>query len=167
MTTELENRRFRDALRRFATGVTIITTSTPEGVPIGLTANSFNSVSLTPPMVLWSLNRHSRSLDAFTAATHFAVNVLCAEQMPLAAQFAAPIEDRFEGVAWSRGGSTVPLFEGCVAWFECRSAFQYEGGDHVIFVGEVVDFGHSDRTPLLYAGGTYGVPSLHPDLATR
>ena len=167
MATELDSRRFRDALRRFATGVTIITTSTADGTPVGLTANSFNSVSLTPPMVLWSLNRHSRSLATFVDATHYAVSVLCAEQMPLAARFAAPIEDRFEGVPWSRGASGAPLFEGCVAWFECRSVFQYEGGDHIIFVGEVVDFGHSDRTPLLYAGGTYGVPAPHPEVGVR
>ncbi len=167
MTTELDSRRFRDALRRFATGVTIITTSTSDDVPVGLTANSFNSVSLTPPLVLWSLNKHSRSLAVFTDATHYAVSVLCAEQMPLAARFAAPIEDRFEGIPWSPGGSGVPLFDGCVAWFECRSVFQYEGGDHVIFVGEVIDFGHSDKTPLLYSGGAYGIPAPHPELATR
>ncbi len=164
MAAELDSRRFRDALRRFATGVTIITTRTSDDVPVGLTANSFNSVSLTPPMVLWSLNKHSRSLDVFLAAGHYAVSVLCAEQMDLAARFAAPIVDRFEGVPWTPGSSGVPLFEGCVAWFECRSVFQYEGGDHVIFVGEVIDFGHSDRTPLLYAGGAYGVPAPHPAL---
>ena len=164
MATELDSRRFRDALRRFATGVTIITTTTAEGVPIGLTANSFNSVSLTPPLVLWSLNKHSKSLAAFLETDHYAVSVLCAEQMALAARFAAPIEDRFEGVPWSRGGSGVPLLPDCVAWFECKNTFRHEGGDHIIFVGEVIDFGHSDRIPLLYAAGAYGVPAPHPAL---
>src|SRR5690606_38684730 len=157
-------RRFRDALRRFATGVTIITTRTGEGVPIGLTANSFNSVSLTPPLVLWSLNKHSRSLPIFLEAEHYAINVLCAEQMKLASRFASPIENRFAGVEWRAGKSNMPIFDDSVSWFECKSVYQYEGGDHVIFVGEVTDFGYSDRTPLLYAGGNYGVPAAHPDL---
>jgi flavin reductase (DIM6/NTAB) family NADH-FMN oxidoreductase RutF len=165
VSAELDTRRFRDAMRRFATGVTIITTNTPEGAPVGLTANSFNSVSLSPPLVLWSLNRHSRSLRVFQGAAHYAVSVLCADQMALATRFAAPVEDRFAGVPWHGGRAGMPLFEGCVAWFECRSAFQYDGGDHVIFVGEVTDFGYSDRIPLLYAGGAYGIPAPHPDLA--
>lgn len=164
MTAELESRRFRDALRRFATGVTIITARTGEGVPIGLTANSFNSVSLTPPLVLWSLNKHSRSLPIFLETKHYAINVLSAEQKDLAARFASPIEDRFEGVEWRSGKATMPIFDESVAWFECTGVHQYEGGDHIIFVGEVTDFGYSDRTPLLYAGGNYGVPVAHPDL---
>jgi flavin reductase (DIM6/NTAB) family NADH-FMN oxidoreductase RutF len=165
VTAELDSRRFRDALRRFATGVTIVTTLDADGAPVGLTANSFNSVSLTPPLVLWSLNRHSRTLPIFQAASHYAISVLCADQIALAQRFAAPIEDRFAGVEWHRSRSGVPLFEGCVAWFECASHFQYEGGDHVIFVGEVADFGHGDRVPLLYAGGNYGIPTLHPAIA--
>ena len=162
MTAELDTRRFRDAMRRFATGVTIITTRDAEHTPVGLTANSFNSVSLTPPLVLWSLNKHARSLPIFMEAEHYAVSVLCADQMPLAARFASPIDDRFAGVEWHRGPTGVPLFDGCVAWFECASVHRYEGGDHVIFVGEVLNFGHSDKVPLLYAGGTYGVPAVHP-----
>jgi len=164
LTAELESRRFRDALRRFATGVTIITTRTEDGRPIGLTANSFNSVSLTPPLVLWSLNKHSRSLPIFVEAKHYAINVLCADQMSLASRFASPIEDRFEGVQWRGGKDGMPIFDESVSWFECAGVHQYEGGDHIIFVGEVTDFGYSDRTPLLYAGGAYGVPTAHPDL---
>lgn len=163
MTAELETRRFRDALGRFATGVTIITTTAPDGRPIGLTANSFNSVSLSPPLVLWSLDRRSRSLPVFEGTTHYAINVLCADQIALASRFAAPIDNRFDGVEWTRSKSGMPLFDGCVAWFECESTFTYDGGDHLIFVGQVKDFGHGDRTPLLYAGGRYSVPSLHPD----
>lgn len=162
MIAELDSRRFRDALRRFATGVTIITTRSDDGTPIGLTANSFNSVSLTPPLVLWSLNKHSHSLPTFLNTRHYSVNVLCVDQMSLAARFASPIENRFEGVEWRAGKAGTPLFDGCVAWFECASVHQYEGGDHIIFVGEVLDFGHSDQVPLLYSGGTYGVPVAHP-----
>lgn len=164
MTAELDTRRFRDAMRRFATGVTIIATRDADDVPVGLTANSFNSVSLTPPLVLWSLNKHSRSLPVFMAARHYSVTVLCAEQMGLAARFASPVDDRFEGVEWHSGSTGTPLFADSVAWFECASVHRYEGGDHMIFVGEVINFGHSDRVPLLYAGGAYGVPALHPSL---
>jgi flavin reductase (DIM6/NTAB) family NADH-FMN oxidoreductase RutF len=163
VTAELDTRRFRDAMRRFATGVTIIATRDGEAAPVGLTANSFNSVSLSPPLVLWSLNRHARSLPAFMAARHYSVSVLCADQIALATRFAAPIDDRFAGTGWRAGATGVPLFDGCVAWFECASVHRYEGGDHVIFVGEVLDFGHSDRVPLLYAGGAYGVPAPHPE----
>jgi flavin reductase (DIM6/NTAB) family NADH-FMN oxidoreductase RutF len=103
----------------------------------------------------------SRNLAVFNQASHYAVNVLCSEQLDLAAQFAAPVEDRFAGVEWRAGRSGVPLFDGCVAWFECRDTHRYEGGDHTIFVGEVIDFGHSDRVPLLYHGGLYGQPAPH------
>ena len=113
--------------------------------------------------MLWSLDRRSRSLAVFENTSHYAINVLCADQVPLASRFAAPIENRFEGVAWNSSKSGMPLFDGCVAWFECESAFKYDGGDHVIFVGRVTDFGHGDRTPLLYAGGRYSVPAVHPE----
>lgn len=162
LTAELDTRRFRDAMRRFATGVTIITARDANDVPVGLTANSFNSVSLTPPLVLWSLNKLSRSLPVFMQAQHYAVSVLCSDQMNLAARFASPIEDRFSGIDWHSLSTGSPLFEGCVAWFECSSVHRYEGGDHIIFVGEVLNFGHSDRAPLLYSGGAYGVPAPHP-----
>ncbi|MDR3400077.1 MAG: flavin reductase family protein [Pandoraea sp.] len=165
MNATFDASHFRHALGRFATGVTIVTTTAPDGVPVGLTANSFNSVSLSPPLVLWSINKRSRSLEVFESSGRFAINVLCADQMPLAARFASPVPDRFEGVEWRTGRSGMPLFDGCVAWFECRLTFKYEGGDHFIFVGEVVDVGHCDRVPLLYAGGAYGVPTQHPDLA--
>ena len=165
MNATFDASHFRHALGRFATGVTIVTTTAPDGVPVGLTANSFNSVSLSPPLVLWSINKRSRSLEVFESSGRFAINVLCADQMPLAARFASPVPDRFDGVEWRTGRSGMPLFDGCVAWFECRLTFKYEGGDHFIFVGEVVDVGHCDRVPLLYAGGAYGVPTQHPDLA--
>lgn len=165
MNTDLDVQRFREALRCFATGVTIITTVTPEGEPVGLTANSFNSVSLTPPLVLWSLNRRSRSLAAFENASHYAINILRADQMELAGRFASSVENRFEGVDWYFGKNGMPLLEGSVAWFECTSATKHEGGDHVIFIGEVVDTAHAPGTPLLYASGNYSVPQFHPDLA--
>lgn len=153
---------FRSALKRFATGVTVITTVGQDRAPVGLTANSFNSVSLDPPLVLWSLDKNSRSSPIFRQTRHYAICVLGSDQINLARQFASPIADRFAGVAWRGGKSGMPILENCAAWFECEGAFQHEAGDHTIFVGQVLDLGESDRTPLLYSGGSYGVPAPHP-----
>ncbi|HEV2270997.1 MAG TPA: flavin reductase [Steroidobacteraceae bacterium] len=152
-----DGRRFRSALGAFATGVTIVTTRNTAGRDFGLTANSFNSVSLEPPMVLWSLAKSARSLPAFLAATHFAVHVLAADQEELSLRFAARRADKFAGLEVERGPGELPMLRGCSARFLCRTAFRHEGGDHVIFVGEVEAFDHSDRPPLLFHGGRYAV----------
>ena len=153
--TRDHGRHFRDALGAFATGVTIVTTRDPKGRDFGLTANSFNSVSLEPPMVLWSLARSARSLPAFLAATHFAVHVLAADQEALSVRFAARGADKFAGLDLERGAGKVPLLRGCSARFQCRTAFRHEGGDHVIFVGAVDSFDQSDRPALIFHGGRY------------
>jgi len=150
-------RRFRNALGAFATGVTIVTTRDAAGKDVGLTANSFNSVSLEPPMVLWSLAKSARSLPAFLAATHFAVHVLAADQEELSLRFAARGAEKFAGLDIERGPAGVPLLRGCSARFQCRTAFRHEGGDHVIFVGAVESFDHSDQTPLVFHGGRYAL----------
>jgi 3-hydroxy-9,10-secoandrosta-1,3,5(10)-triene-9,17-dione monooxygenase reductase component len=150
-------RRFRSALGAFATGVTIVTTRDAEGRDIGLTANSFNSVSLDPPMVLWSLAKSARSLPAFLAAQHFAVHVLAADQEELSLRFATRGSEKFGGLELERGASQIPLLRGCSARFQCRTAFRHEGGDHVIFVGAVETFDQSDRTPLVFHGGRYAL----------
>ena len=150
-------RRFRSALGAFATGVTIVTTRDEQGRDIGLTANSFNSVSLNPPMVLWSLAKNARSLPAFLAASHFAVHVLAADQEELSLRFATRGSEKFSGLDLERGPSQVPLLRGCSARFQCRTAFRHEGGDHVIFVGAVESFDHSDRQPLVFHGGRYAL----------
>ena len=155
-----DRRTLRDAFGSFATGVTIVTTAGPAGADIGLTANSFSSVSLDPPMVLWSLARSSSNIDAFRNGGHFAVHILSAEQEALSARFASKVTDRFEGLALARGPDGIPLLPDCMARFACKVAYQYEGGDHVIFVGEIVDFSHSARKPLVFHGGRYGL--LHP-----
>jgi flavin reductase (DIM6/NTAB) family NADH-FMN oxidoreductase RutF/DNA-binding MarR family transcriptional regulator len=152
-----EARLFRDALGAFATGVTIVTTVDPSGRDIGLTASSFNSVSLDPPMVLWSLSRSSSSLPAFMAAPWFAVHVLAHDQDQLSARFAQRGINRFDGLDVERGHGGVPLLNGCAARFECRTEFRYEGGDHVIFVGHVERFEHVRRTPLVFHGGQYAL----------
>ncbi len=147
---------FRNALGMFATGVTIVTARASDGVLIGLTANSFNSVSLAPPLVLWSLSRLAGSMSAFSTGSHYAINILSADQQDLARQFATKDIDRFAGVAFSRGVGGAPILEGAVACFECFNRSQYEEGDHVIFVGEVERCTHRPGTsPLLFHGGKY------------
>lgn len=148
---------FRAALGNFATGVTIVTTRGEAGRDVGITANSFNSVSLDPPMILWSLARSSRSLPAFLHNPHFAVHVLAASQDDLSRRFSQQGVDKFAGLAVERGDGDVPLLEGCAARFHCRTAFRYEGGDHIIFVGEVLSFESGGSAPLLYHAGRYAM----------
>jgi flavin reductase (DIM6/NTAB) family NADH-FMN oxidoreductase RutF len=147
---------FRAALGMFATGVTIVTARGSEGQLIGLTANSFNSVSLTPPLVLWSLARAAASLSVFSAGSHYAINVLAADQMPLAERFARRGADRWNGVPFGEGIGGAPLLQGAAATFECFNRSRYEEGDHVIFVGEVERCAHRiGASPLLFHGGRY------------
>ncbi|WP_257549384.1 flavin reductase family protein [Sphingopyxis sp. DBS4] len=157
MATNADRIAFRNALGSFATGVTIVTTCDKAGQDCGLTANSFNSVSLDPPMVLWSLARDSLSMEAFRDSEYFAVHVLAADQEPLSNGFARRGADKFAGLTPDRGAGNVPLLAGCAARFQCRTAYRYEGGDHVIFVGEVIAFDHDDRAPLLFHGGRYAL----------
>jgi flavin reductase (DIM6/NTAB) family NADH-FMN oxidoreductase RutF/DNA-binding MarR family transcriptional regulator len=158
-----DKRAFRAALGRFPTGVTVVTTRTPEGKRVGLTASSFNSVSLDPPLVLWSLAKSAASVRYFMDAPHYAVNVLAADQIGLSRQFASSHADRFAGVACSEGLGGVPLIDGCAAWFECNSVHQYEGGDHIILVGHVERFAEADRSALAFHLGGYKVTSHHPE----
>jgi flavin reductase (DIM6/NTAB) family NADH-FMN oxidoreductase RutF len=154
---EFDDRQLRDALGRFATGVTVVTTMTPAG-PLGITANSFASVSLVPPLVLWSPARKSARFPAFEAASHFAIHVLGCDQRALAERFAAPLSgesDAFEGFATRRGAGGTPLLDGCAARFECRHAAGYDGGDHLIVVGEVLRFALRDVAPLIFYRGGY------------
>ena len=147
---------FRAALGMFATGVTIVSTRTPAGELVGLTVNSFNSVSLEPPLVLWSLGQHSMSAPFFQSASHYAVNVLAADQRELALRFAAPVGDRWAGVAWQPGATGAPLIEGTVAHFECRNQSRHDEGDHIIFIGQVVHCDHrAGAAPLLFHGGRF------------
>ena len=147
---------FRAALGMFATGVTIVTARGADGTLVGLTANSFNSVSLSPPLVLWSLARRAGSMPALRAGSHYAINILAAEQHALAERFASKVGDRFAGVAWREGTAGAPLIEGAAAVFECFNRSRYEEGDHVIFVGEVERCTHrAGAQPLIFHGGRY------------
>ncbi len=154
-TDPIDQRALRDALGCFATGITVVTTLT-DGRPLGMTANSFASVSMDPPLVLWSPARKSARFPAFEAATHFAIHVLAADQQSLSNRFA---QDglNFEGFDWSPGIGGVPLFEGCTARFECAHSAGHDGGDHLIMVGEVLRFSGTDAAPLLYHRGQYRV----------
>ena len=152
----LDPQDFRSALGTFVTGVTIVTARDGEGRPFGLTANSFNSVSLDPPMVLWSLSLHSGTLPVFRDATSWAVHVLAADQQETSDRFAMPGADKFAGLALADGPEGAPLIPGYAARFGCRARFEYEGGDHAIFLGEVVDFERREVEPLIYHGGRYG-----------
>ena len=147
---------FRASLGMFATGVTIVTARTAEGELVGLTANSFNSVSLTPPLVLWSLSRSAGSMAAFSNGMHYAINVLAADQQALALRFASRGTDRWADVPFTEGVSSAPLLVGAAATFECLNRSQYAEGDHVIFVGEVERCAHrAEASPLLYHGGQF------------
>jgi flavin reductase (DIM6/NTAB) family NADH-FMN oxidoreductase RutF len=159
--TAVAERHFRDALAQFATGVTIITARAPHGF-VGFTANSFNSVSLDPPLVIWSLARRSRSLAIFEGAVQYAINVLAHDQIELARRFSRPHADRFAGVAFRQGASKAPLLDGCVAWLECRHHALHPAGDHMLFIGEVISTDHRRVLPLVWHSGRYRVSRLHP-----
>lgn len=144
---------YRNALGQFATGVTIITTRDADGAPVGVTANSFNSVSLDPPLILWSLSKAARSMAAFERAGHFAVHILASDQDALANRFASRIEDKFAGL--EIGDEGLPYIRGSSARLVCTTRHLYEGGDHVIMVGEVIDYETDGMPPLLFHSGSY------------
>jgi flavin reductase (DIM6/NTAB) family NADH-FMN oxidoreductase RutF len=136
--------------------VTIVTARTGSGELIGLTANSFNSVSLDPPLVLWSLARAAGSMPAFSTGSHYAINILSASQRELAERFALKGADRWSGVTFAEGSGGAPLLDGAAATFECFNRSRYEEGDHVIFVGEVERCSHrAGASPLLFHGGRF------------
>ncbi len=148
-------RTLRAALGLFATGVAIMTTVTSERRIVGLTVNSFSSVSLDPPLVLWSLAKKSPSRPCFEETGYFAVNVLTTEQAEISSRFARPIEDKFCGVKWQPGIRGVPVLSGCIAHFECRLRHSIDGGDHMIFIGEVERFDSHCGEPLLFLASRY------------
>ncbi|MDB5964053.1 MAG: flavin reductase domain protein FMN-binding protein [Polaromonas sp.] len=149
-------REFRASLAMFATGVTIVTARTPGGELLGLTANSFNSVSLNPPLVLWSLSQAASSMAALAKGSHYAINILAADQKHLAERFAGRREERWQGVPFTESAGGLPVLDGAAATFECFNRSRYEEGDHVIFVGEVERCQHrAGASPLLFHGGKF------------
>jgi flavin reductase (DIM6/NTAB) family NADH-FMN oxidoreductase RutF len=148
-------RDLRAALGQFATGVTIVTTRGSDGRRVGLTVNSFTSVSLDPPLVLWCLSRDAASMRHFIGAERFAVNVLAVDQIAIARRFASRHVDRFADVACSIGLGGVPLIEGAIAHFVCRSMEQHRAGDHFVFIGEVQHHECFGGEPLVFHAGEY------------
>lgn len=155
MSGGVDQKALRAALGRFATGVTIVTCVGTDGRPVGLTANSFNALSLEPPLVLWSLRGASPNLGAFNAASHFAVNVLAESQIELSRRFASPVPDRFAGVDWAAGEGGAPVLADCAAVFQCASDKHLPMGDHMLFVGRVLRAAEAALAPLVFQAGHY------------
>ena len=145
----------RSAFGRFATGVTIVTCLDASGQAVGLTVNSFSSLSLEPPLVLWSLRSASPSMSAFDAAPYFAINVLGQHQIDLSRRFASGASDKFAVAAWNAGAGGAPVLVGCEAVFECQCVSRQEAGDHVLFIGRVLRLRDSAQEPLVYHAGRY------------
>ncbi len=157
--SKFDTRKFRNALGSFATGVAVVTARDEHGQPVGLTINSFASVSLDPPLVLWSLGLSTSTLEVFRNCSHYAINILAADQAALSQNFAQPGKGRtgekFAGLEVCVGHGGAPLLQDCCAWFECSNETQHPGGDHLIFIGRVERFHQTQRPPLLFHGGQY------------
>lgn len=145
----------REALGGFATGVTIVTCRDADGQPVGLTVNSFNALSLDPPLVLWSLRLASPSLAAFDAATRFAVNVLAEAQVDLSRRFASAAPGKFDNGLWAEGTGAVPVLGGSAATFECERISSQTAGDHRLYIGRVLAARAQPLPPLVYHAGRY------------
>ena len=153
---EFDAVQFRQALSQFATGVTVITTRLADGSFRGLTASSFNSVSLSPPLVLWSLGNAANSLPIFSGNSHYVINVLGADQAHLAQRFSRRTDKPFEGVEYELSRTGQPILKGASAWFECHNRSRYPEGDHVIFVGEVEECAFTPQASLIFHAGQFG-----------
>lgn len=152
----IDSTAFRLVLGRFVTGVTVITSRSPDGIAAGVTVSSFNTLSLDPPLVLWSLALKAPSLRIFRAAERFAVNILAKDQSAIATQFARPAADKFQGITLEHGLGEVPLITGVAARLECMVEQRYPGGDHELVIGRVVRAQAFDRRPLVYGQGQFG-----------
>lgn len=153
---------FRKTLSQFATGVAVITARNADGNPIGITMSSFNSLSLDPPLILFSVDRRALSLDAMLAAKGYAVNILARQQEHLSNQFARALGDKWSNVEYQTGHAQAPLLDGVLAHFECDPYASHDGGDHVLFIGRVVRFkALADGAPLVFFRGKYHSLSSH------
>lgn len=162
---DFDPRDFRRALSQFPTGVSVITTIDSEARPVGVTASSFNSVSMDPALILWSIDKAALSLPAFKNTKHFAVNILGRDQVATSNNFASRGEDKFAHAKYSAGLGGVPLLDDYAAQFECKTWAVYEGGDHLILVGEVIKYRYNDNIPpLVFARGSYAISAQHPEM---
>ncbi|WP_111892367.1 flavin reductase family protein [Acinetobacter sp. MB5] len=158
-------REIRNLLGQFATGVTIITTRGQDGRKVGMTANSFSSLSLDPPLILWSLSKTAPSLPDFIAAKYFAIHMLAQEHHQLSGHFARPAEDKFAGIAHHDCESGIPVLDDALATLLCRNVQQYEGGDHLIFIGQIEHYQKRCGEPLVFHAGQYRIAAAHPELS--
>lgn len=156
-----ESKSLRATLGRFVTGVTVITTMDESGNQVGLTANSFNTVSLEPPLILWSLSKNAGSYEVFQRSTHFGISILAEDQVDISQRFATPAEQKFTGVDTNVVFCPVPMISNSCAWLYCTKITQIEGGDHIIYIGEVQKVASSDRPPLVFGGGKYLLAKPH------
>lgn len=150
-----DEKSFRTTLSQFATGVTVITTLGTDTQPIGITASSFNSLSMDPPLILWSLARNSLSLAAFQKAQYFNIHILGNDQQDISNRFARQGTDKFKDIDYYPGNDGTPVLKDCSALLECHTRNQYDGGDHIIFVGEVLNHSHNAGKPLIFHQGQY------------
>ncbi len=155
INTVWDKRDLRKALGSFGTGVTVVTSGNSQSRWVGVTANSFSSVSLEPPIVLWSLVSTSPNLEVFDQTERFVINVLALEQVELSKQFSKPLTDKFAGVECVEGLGGVPVIQNCVATFECKTVQRILVGDHVLFLGQVENYVYEGKTPLLFCQGQY------------
>ena len=160
--TEHESKKLRHTLGRFATGVAVVTTSSDDNQPSGLTINSFSSVSLDPPLILWSLARSSECLDDFQARRGFAINILSADQTELCNRFASAHDDRFQGVSWTASTYGLPVLNDIAALLICETHAVHDGGDHEIYLGKVISHANSKNAPMVYANGAITRPEEKP-----
>ena len=165
MSQQLDIREFRQALGTFMTGVTVVTTINERGDPIGFTANSFTSVSLDPPLVLACLAKKSGNCESFAKGKSYAINILAENQENVSGVFASPIADRFAQVEWHKEITGSPIIDNVAAWLDCDMHEVVDAGDHLIFIGNVKAFGHSDQSPLGYLRGNYVRFSLGQEAA--
>ena len=156
------DKEYRRTFGSFPTGVTVITAVTPEGKHVGLTANSFTSVSMDPPMVLWSLASNSKLREVYCKCSHFAIHILSSDQEDISRRFCSPVEDRFEGLEYTTGAGNVPLLSGCSAVIECKRGDVVTWGDHDVISGIVERHAYTDineepnKVPLAFLAGKYG-----------
>jgi 4-hydroxyphenylacetate 3-hydroxylase, reductase component len=152
---DIDTKSLRNALGAFATGVAVVTTSDPEGRPIGMTINSFASVSLDPPLVLWSVDRNSDLFDQFLQATHYAIHVLREDMEKSSNHFTSASDKQFNNIALDKGIADLPLLMDYTSRFQCKVVHRYEAGDHVILIGHVLEMQHVPAKPLIFHAGGY------------
>lgn len=159
----IDIQQFKKTLSLFPTGVCVITCQDTNSKPLGITVNSFNSVSLNPPLILWSINKDTHSADVFTSVEHFAVNMLADEQNNLSNQFASNVADRFNAVDYHVNAYNTPILGGVVAYLQCKHWQVYDGGDHHIIIGEAIhSFADAGKSALLYYQGNYASTATCP-----